>query len=58
MSSNFFNLPNPSNHARPWGLLSLYQKIVPETEKKMFLGSKTQLVHEADNLTAICEPIV
>jgi hypothetical protein len=24
----------------------------------MFLGSKVQLVHGADNLTAICEPTV
>jgi hypothetical protein len=27
-------------------------------KKKMFLGSKVLLVHEADNLTAIYEPIV
>jgi hypothetical protein len=26
--------------------------------QKMFVGSRVQLVHEADNLTAICEPIV
>jgi hypothetical protein len=22
----FFNLPNPSSHIKPWGLLSLWQK--------------------------------
>jgi hypothetical protein len=30
---NVFNLPNPSGRTWPWGLLSLYQKWVPETEK-------------------------
>jgi hypothetical protein len=28
------------------------------TKKKMFQGGKVQLVREADNLTAIYEPIV
>jgi hypothetical protein len=28
------NLPNPSDRTRPWGLLSLQQKWVPETLKK------------------------
>jgi hypothetical protein len=31
---------------------------MPETEENKFLESKVQPVHEADNLTAICEPIV
>jgi hypothetical protein len=29
----FLNLPNPSGRTRPWGLLSLKQKWVPETLK-------------------------
>jgi hypothetical protein len=31
---------------------------VPEAEEKIFLGSIAQPVHEADNITAIFEPIV
>jgi hypothetical protein len=31
-----------------------YQK----QKHQMFLGSRAQLIHKADNLTAICEPIV
>jgi hypothetical protein len=27
----FLNLPNPSGHTRPWDLLNLQQKWVPET---------------------------
>jgi hypothetical protein len=29
----FFNLPNSSSRTKPRGLLSLYQKWVPETEE-------------------------
>jgi hypothetical protein len=36
----FFNLRNPSSRTRPWSLLSLWQKWVPEAEKIMFLGVK------------------
>jgi hypothetical protein len=28
---DILNLPSPSGHTRAWGLLSLYQKWVPET---------------------------
>jgi hypothetical protein len=38
----------------PWGRLSLWQKWVPG----IFLGDKGRLAREADNLTAIYEPIV
>jgi hypothetical protein len=38
----------------PWGRLSLSQKWVPER----FLGGKARPARKADNLTAICEPIV
>jgi hypothetical protein len=50
-------LSNPSGRTRPWGLLSLWQKWVPEAEKVIFLGSRARPVHKADNLTTICEPI-
>jgi hypothetical protein len=30
---SFINAPNPSGNAIPWGLLSLYQKCLPEAEK-------------------------
>jgi hypothetical protein len=30
---DFLNVPNPSGRTNPWGLLILYQKLVPETEK-------------------------
>jgi hypothetical protein len=38
----------------PWGQLSLQQKWVPG----IFLGGKGWPVCKADNLTAICKPIV
>jgi hypothetical protein len=38
----------------PWGRPSLYQKWVPG----FFLGGKEGLARKANNLTAICEPIV
>jgi hypothetical protein len=48
-----------SDRTRPCGSLSLWQKWVPETLKKiMFLGSKMRPVRGADNLTAIYESIV
>jgi hypothetical protein len=37
-SLNFLNLSNPSGLNGPWGLLSLWQKWVPQTEKKFFCG--------------------
>jgi hypothetical protein len=33
-------------------------KRVPEAQRIMILGSNVRRVHRADNLTAICEPIV
>jgi hypothetical protein len=47
----FLNLSIPSGSIRPWGLLTRSIKI-------MFMGSKVRRVRRADNLTAICEPIV
>jgi hypothetical protein len=51
LNLNFFILPNPSGRTRSWGLLSLWQKWVPEQKK--FLSSKVCPVHRADNLTAM-----
>jgi hypothetical protein len=41
----------------PWGLLSLWQKRVTEAYK-IILGSRARPVCMANNLNAICEPIV
>jgi hypothetical protein len=52
-SLNCFNLPNPSSRTIALGFTqnrSEYQKI--------FLGVNSGRVRKADNLTAICEPIV
>jgi hypothetical protein len=53
---NVINLPNPSGRTRPCGLLQ--QKCVPETERKKLIRSRARPFREADNLTAISEPIV
>jgi hypothetical protein len=55
---DFFNLPNHSSRTRKWGLLSHKQKLVLETERKMFLGNRARPARKAGNLNAICEPIV
>jgi hypothetical protein len=51
---DFFNSPNPSSHTMALGLTQ------PQTEMstRNLPGGKGWLVHEADNLTAICEPII
>jgi hypothetical protein len=53
----FLNLPNPSGRTRPWGLLSMSMS-TRNIKIRMLLGSKVQLVHRANNLTAICELFV
>jgi hypothetical protein len=40
------------------GVYSASNRNEYQEQKKMFLGSRVQLVHRADNLIAICEPIV
>jgi hypothetical protein len=52
--------PNPSSHTRLWGSLRLLTEMSTKNIKKniMFLGSKVLPAHRADNLAAICEPIV
>jgi hypothetical protein len=47
------NLPNPSGRTRP-----LTEMSTRNTKITMFLGSKVRRLRRADNLTAICEPIV
>jgi hypothetical protein len=54
MPLNFFNLPHPSSLTMALGPT---QPLTELSTIKSFWG-KTQLVHKADNLTAICEPIV
>jgi hypothetical protein len=56
---DFLMLPNLSGPTRPWGLLSLLTEMSTRNIKTiMFLGSKVRRVRRADNITAICEPIV
>jgi hypothetical protein len=51
----FFNLPNPSSRSMALGSTQpLWQKWV----QGIFLGDKGRPARKADNLTAICEPIV
>jgi hypothetical protein len=55
----FLDLPNLSGLARPWGFTQPISEMSTRNIKMiMFLGSKVQRMHRADNLTAICEPIV
>jgi hypothetical protein len=59
VAGEFLNLPHPSGRTRPWGLIQPLTEISPRNIKIiMFLGSKVRQVLRADNLTAICEPIV
>jgi hypothetical protein len=53
---NFLNVPNPSSSTRPWSLLCLEHKWVPEAV--MFLVNSARPVCKADNLTAVCQPTV
>jgi hypothetical protein len=50
----FFNLPNPSSRTMALGSTQ------PLTEMSIrnLRGVKGRLVRKADNLTAICEPII
>jgi hypothetical protein len=53
----FSNLPIPSSRTRPW-VHSTCNKIEYQKPKKYVLGVKRRLARKAENLTAICEPIV
>jgi hypothetical protein len=56
---DFLNVPNPSGRTRPWGFTQPPTEISTRNIKIiMSLGSKVQPVRRADNLAAICEPIV
>jgi hypothetical protein len=53
-SIGFFNLPNPSTR-----IMSLDStRPLTEMSTKNLPGVKGRLARKADNLTAICEPIV
>jgi hypothetical protein len=52
--SGFLNCPNPSSRTMAlWSTQPL-----TEMSTRNLLGGKGRLAREADNLTAICEPIV
>jgi hypothetical protein len=53
-----FNLPKPSGRSRPLGFTQPLTEMSTKNRKIMFLSSKERPVRKADNLTAICEPIV
>jgi hypothetical protein len=50
----FFNLSNPSSRAMALGST----KPLTEMSTRNLPGRKGRPAHEADNLTAICKPIV
>jgi hypothetical protein len=51
---DFFNLPNPSSR-----IMALVSTLPPtEMNTRNLSGGKGQPAREADNLAAICEPIV
>jgi hypothetical protein len=53
-SLDFFNLPNPSNRTVFKGLT----QPLTEMSTRNLLGGKGRPALKADNLTAVCEPIV
>jgi hypothetical protein len=50
----FLNLPNPFSHTMALGST----QTLTEMSTRNLPGDKGWLVHKADNLIAICEPIV
>jgi hypothetical protein len=50
----FFNCPNPSNRTMALGST----RPLTEMSTRNLPGGKGRPAHKADNLTAICEPIV
>jgi hypothetical protein len=55
---NFLNLLNPFGRTRPGVTQPLIEMSTRNIKIIMFLGSKVRPMRRADNLTAICEPIV
>jgi hypothetical protein len=51
---DFFNLPKPSSRTMALGLT----QPLTEMSTENLPGGKGRLARKADNLTAICEPIV
>jgi hypothetical protein len=58
INSDSRNNNNLSCRARLWGLFQPLTEMSIRSVKLTFPGSKVRRVHRADNLTAICEPIV
>jgi hypothetical protein len=55
----FFNLPNPYSRTMALEFTQPLREMgTRNRKKKKFLGSRVWPVHEADNLTATCEPTV
>jgi hypothetical protein len=54
----FFNLTNPSSLTRQLDFTQPLAEMSIRSKKVMFLGSKVRPVRRADNLAAVCEPIV
>jgi hypothetical protein len=52
------DLPNPFGCSRPWGLLSLKEKLLLEGEKLCFSGVEKRPARKLENIPAICETIV
>jgi hypothetical protein len=53
----FVDLNNPCARTRRWGVTQPLTDMSTRS-RKMFLRSRARPVRKADNLTAICEPIV
>jgi hypothetical protein len=52
------NLPNPPGRTKPFGSIQLLTDMNTSSRKIIFLGSRARPVLMAENLTAVCEPIV
>jgi hypothetical protein len=55
---DFLNLSNPSSRTMALEFTQSLTEMSTRNRKKMFLGSKARQTREADNHTAICEPII
>jgi hypothetical protein len=53
-SLDFFNLPNPSSHNMALG----WTQLLRQMSTRNIPGAEDRPAREADNLIAICEPIV
>jgi hypothetical protein len=53
---NFINIRNPSGSIASWNLT--IQMSTRQRNKKMFLEIRARAMRMAENLSAICEPII